>query len=153
MKPTLLRYALILSLLANVGVVAAVAWHRLAGGEPAIATAAPNLPAYLDLDAAQRRQWHASEAPFLTSLAAGAEAARGHRDRLIAAIFAEPPDLAGIEAEQAAIARLQETQQKLVVAQLLHERELLTATQRARLAALLTAQPVGPTTFERLHRD
>ncbi len=54
---------------------------------------------------------------------------------------------------ETAISRLQDEQQRLVVAQLLRERELLDATQRERLVRLLMAQPVGPSAFERLHRD
>lgn len=79
--------------------------------------------------------------------------------RMLAADFARLPgetlgfDLAAIDAERAAIARLQDEQQKLVIRQLLRERELLSAKQRARLVRLLLEQPVGPTTMERLHRD
>jgi uncharacterized membrane protein YebE (DUF533 family) len=72
---------------------------------------------------------------------------------MIGAIFAETPDQALVDAERTAIARLQEEQQKLVIAQLLLERELLQPVQRERLARLLLTQPVGPSTIERLHRD
>ncbi|MBW7901543.1 MAG: periplasmic heavy metal sensor [Rhodocyclaceae bacterium] len=141
--------ALALSLLVNAGVVGAVAWRSLgAAGEDF-----PGLPRYLGLDARQRSHWHEAEDAFLGRLAAGAEEVRGHRDRMIAEIFSADPDLARIDAERAAIARLQDVQQQLVVGQLLRERELLTPAQRERLAKLLTAQPVGPSTFERLHRD
>lgn len=152
MKTTLLRFALVLSLLVNAGVIGAVAWRSLALGAPP-APAAVNLPQYLGLDERQRRHWREAEEAFLARLAAGAEEVRGHRDRMIAEIFAERPDPARIDAERAAIARLQDAQQQLVVGQLLRERELLTPLQRERLAQLLTAQPVGPSAFERLHRD
>lgn len=150
MKTTKLLYvALALSLLVNAGVVGAVAWRSLgATGEDF-----PGLPRYLGLDERQRRHWHEAEEVFLGRLAAGAEAVRGHRDRMIAEIFSADPDLARIDAERVAIARLQDAQQQLVVGQLLRERELLTPAQRERLAKLLTAQPVGPSAFERLHRD
>ncbi|MFC5300253.1 Spy/CpxP family protein refolding chaperone [Azospira restricta] len=152
MKTTLLRFALVLSLLVNAGVIGAVAWRSLAVGEPA-AAAAVNLPQYLGLDERQRRHWHEAEDAFLARLAAGAEEVRGHRDRMIVEIFSAQPDHARIDAERAAIARLQDEQQKLVVGQLLRERELLTPLQRERLAGLLAAQPVGPSAFERLHRE
>lgn len=154
MSNKLLRLALVLSLLVNVGILGAVVWRGLASGDGgAAADAFPGLPRYLQLDERQRRHWHESEEAFLARLAAGAGEVRGHRDRMIAEIFAANPDHARIDAERAAIARLQDEQQKLVVGQLLRERELLTPAQRARLAALLTAQAVGPSTFERLHRD
>lgn len=148
MKTHLLRLALILSLLVNAGVLGAVVWRGLASGD-----AFPGLPRYLQLDERQQRHWHESEAAFLARLAAGAGEVRGHRDRMIAEIFAANPDHARIDAERAAIARLQDEQQQLVVGQLLRERELLTPLQRERLAKLLSEQPVGPSPFERLHRD
>jgi len=40
-----------------------------------------------------------------------------------------------------------------VIGQLLRERQLLQPDQRERLARLLLAQPVGPSTIEQLHRD
>lgn len=143
-----LPFLLALSLLANVGVVAAVAWRSLAVSEAAV-----SLPQHLGLDARQLREWHAAEADFLARLAGGADAVRVHRDRMIAGIFSDAPDPARIDAERAAISRLQDEQQRLVVAQLLRERELLDAAQREQLARLLMAQPVGPSAFERLHRD
>ncbi|HEX5804519.1 MAG TPA: periplasmic heavy metal sensor [Azospira sp.] len=154
MKTHLLRLALVLSLLVNAGVLGAVVWRGLASGESApAADAFPGLPRYLQLDERQQRHWHESEEAFLARLAAGAGEVRGHRDRMIAEIFATNPDPARIDAERAAIARLQDEQQKLVVGQLLRERELLTPVQRERLAKLLSEQPVGPSPFERLHRD
>lgn len=153
MKTNLLRFALVLSLLVNAGVLGAVAWRGLSAGGTGHEVAAPGLVRYLELDERQRRHWHESEEVFLARLAAGADEVRGHRDRMIAEIFSASPDHARIDTERAAIARLQDEQQKLVVGQLLRERELLTEVQRARLAKLLTEQPVGPSAFERLHRD
>ncbi|MDX9707794.1 MAG: periplasmic heavy metal sensor [Azospira sp.] len=148
LAPKFLIFLLAFSLLVNVGVFAAVAWRSLT-----VTETAPSLPQHLGLDARQLREWHAAEADFLARLAGGADAVRAHRDRMIAGIFSDAPDLARIDAERAAISRLQDEQQRLVVAQLLRERELLDATQRERLARLLMAQPVGPSAFERLHRD
>ena len=53
---------------------------------------------------------------------------------------AQPPDAAAIERERAAIFELQQAQQRLVIRQLLEERELLRAEQRAALAELLLSQ-------------
>lgn len=150
MKPNLLRIALILSLLINLGVLGAIAYRA------AVLPAAPageSLPRHLQLSAEQLQRWHESEAGFLRQLGAGAEEIRVHRDRMIHAIFAETTDPALIDRERTAIARLQDQQQKLVIGQLLRERELLQPAQRERLAQLLLAQPVTPSPIEQLHRD
>ena len=145
MKITPVYVALASSLLVNLGAVAVVAYRALAPSE------FPGLPRYLELDAGQRQRWHDADEPFLKRLDAGAAAVRVHRDRLVRAIFVESADAQVIEAERVAIARLQDEQQRLVVAQLLREREILTPAQRERLAALLLA-PNGAE-IERLHRD
>lgn len=150
MKPNLLRTALILSLLINLGVVGAIAYRSAV---PAAAPAGESLPRHLQLSAEQLRRWHESEIGFLRQLGAGAEEIRVRRDRMIHAIFAETTDPALIERERTAIARLQDQQQKLVIEQLLRERELLQPAQRERLAQLLLAQPVTPSPIEQLHRD
>lgn len=151
MKPTHLRLALVLSLLINFGVLGAVAYRAMV---PAAAPAAgESLPRHLQLSPEQLHRWHESEAVFLKQLGVGAEQIRAHRDRLIRTVFAEKPDQTLIDGERTAIARLQDEQQKLVIAQLLRERDLLQPVQRERLAQLLLAQPVGPSTIEQLHRD
>lgn len=147
MKSTVLRVLLAVSLLVNLGVIGAVA-YRLANKD-----SFPGLPRYLELSADQVRDWHASEQGFLMQLGTSAEAIRTHRDRMIHAIFADTPDPALIDAERIAIARLQDEQQKRVIQQLLRERELLTLTQRTKLAQLLLDQPAGLSTIELLHRD
>jgi hypothetical protein len=147
MKTPLLRALLACSVLINVGVLGAAAYRALT------ADAFPGLPRHLGLDAGQTQRWHEAERGFLAQLADGATTIQAHRDRLIRAIFSDTPDPAMIDAERAAIATLQDAQQKRVIEQLLRERELLDATQRERLAALLLAQPAGPSGFERLHRD
>ena len=146
MKPQLLRMVLIFSLLINAGVLGAAAYRGL------MADSFPGLPDYLGLSPAQTQQWHATEQDFLAQLAAGTQAIETHRVRLIEAIFAEVPDPARIDAERLAIATLQDVQQQRVIEQLLKERALLDAAQRDRLAALLLAQPAGPSGVERLHR-
>lgn len=152
-----LRIALALSLLVNLGVLAAVAYRGIAGGElphgAAPPHAFPGLPRYLQLSDAQLRDWHASEAPFLAQLAAGADEVRTHRDRMIREIFSVAPDPARIDAERARIAQLQDEQQKAVIRQLQRERALLSPAQRERLAGLLLEQPALPSPIERLHRD
>lgn len=150
MKPSLQRLALVLSLLINLGVVSAVAYRAIAPSAP---PPGESLPRHLQLSAEQLRRWHESEAGFLKQIGTGANEIRLHRDRMINAIFSETPDRNLIDSERAAIARLQDEQQKLVIAQLLRERELLQPVQRERLARLLLAQPVGPSTIEQLHRD
>lgn len=151
MKPTTLRIALLLSLFLNAGVLGAVAYRALA---PAAAPAAGlNLPRHLQLSAEQLARWQASEAAFLAQLGAATHDIRQHRDALVRAIFSAGGDPAAIEAERAAIARLQDEQQKLVIRQLLVERELLNPAQRELLAQVLLAQPVGPSTVEQLHRE
>lgn len=147
MKTNLLRALLAISLLINIGVLGAVAYRALNS------ESFPGLPHYLQLSDEQVHRWHASEADFLAQLDASSKAIRTHRDRMIHAIFADTPDPALIDAERSAIARLQDEQQKRVIQQLLQERELLSSTQRTRLAQLLLDQPAGPSSFELLHRD
>ena len=147
MKPQLLRTLLAFSVLINVGVIVAAAYHGLN------TDTFPGLPRYLGLDVTQTRHWHEAERNFLVQLADGTSAIEAHRTHMIRAIFAESPDLAQIDAERVAIAELQDTQQKRVIEQLLRERAILDAAQRERLAALLLAQPLGPSGVERLHRD
>jgi len=63
------------------------------------------------------------------------------------------PDRAAIDAEQAAIARLQAAQQQRVITQLLAERELLDTAQRERLLQLLLGRYAQEATEEELlHR-
>lgn len=145
-----LRIALALSLLVNLGVLAAVAYRGIAGETQ---HAFPGLPRHLQLSDAQLRDWHASEAPFLAQLAAGADEVRTHRDRMIREIFAAAPDPARIDAERERIAQLQDEQQKEVIRQLQRERALLSPAQRESLVRLLLEQPALPSPIERLHRD
>lgn len=157
MKPSTLRVALALSLMLNLGVLGAVAYRaagqggfaQMLGGAPT----APSLPQQLALDPEQLRHWRKAEHAFLESLASGAVEIRARRDRLIREIFAPVPDATRIEAERAGIARLQDEQQRLVIGQLLREREMLDSGQRERLAQILLEQPAGASAFEELHRD
>ena len=68
-------------------------------------------------------------------------------------IFADAPERTAIAAEQAAIARLQATQQQRVIDQLLAERAMLDDAQRTRLLQLLlTRYAKEATEEEMLHR-
>jgi len=149
----LMRVALALSLLVNLGGLGAIGWRALQPGAGGHAVDFPGLARYLGLDEAQRRSWSEAEAGFLERFRAGARQIHARRDRLIDAIFAPTPDRQEIEAERAAIAQLQDEQQKLVIEQLLRERGLLDADQRGRLRELLQQQPSGPARVEELHRD
>ena len=115
-------------------------------------TPVPNLPDYLQLNAAQRSQWAALEPEFLGELQRNWQDIRRHREALVRSIFAATPDPATIAAEHAAIAQLQAAQQR-VIAQLQAERELLDAGQRARLLELLLQRySQDATEEEQLHR-
>lgn len=96
-----------------------------------------SLPDQLGLDAAQRQHWQSIEQGFVTDLSANWDHIRQSRTALINEIFSEHPDRTRIDAMQADIATLQNTQQQRVIVQLLAERELLDADQRTALKALL----------------
>lgn len=145
-----MRYALAVSLALNVGVAAALLL-RAAQPQP---PASVHLPDYLALTAGQRARWQRLEPDFLRALEANWHSIRGHREALVRQIFAGMPDRAAIDAEQASIARLQAEQQQRVIDQLLAERDLLDAPQRARLMELLLGRYARESTEEELlHRN
>lgn len=148
MKPASLRLALLLSVALNLGVIATITLDRLR--TPA---AAPNPPLHqvLGLNADQRARWEAAERPFLSQLDAATAQLEAHRAALIDALFADTVDSARIESARAAIAELQQTQQRLIIEQLIAERAILDAPQRAQLATLLRGQPGTRSTVEDLH--
>lgn len=150
MKPSTLRYALMISVLINLGVVVTISIDALRPLTMETA-ASPSLPSYLDLDASQLTRWQAAEEPFLRQFGTAAAQIETHRTAMIRAIFADVVDLQGVETERAAIARLQHEQQRLLIEQLLVEREILDAEQRKLLAQLLLAQPEKPSALEDLH--
>lgn len=153
MSNTTLRNALVLSVLVNVGVLAGLGWQKLSrDGLPMPSGAPTELSRELQLSASQLQRWHDAEAPFLAYLRASNASLGEHRNRLIEAIFAEQVDRAVIDAEQAKIAELQDEQQRLLIDQLLQEREILEPQQRARLAQVLTQQSFGADSIEQLHR-
>lgn len=157
MKASALRLALILSLLVNLGVIAAIGYRSLMPAAAPHATQAaddfPGLARYLSLSADQQRRWREAEAAFVAQLAAGEPEILRRRNRLLDEIFTATPDASRIEAERAAIARLQDERQRIVIEQLRREREILDRAQRARLAQLLRSQPAGVSGFEQLHRN
>lgn len=135
---------LALSLLANAGVLAG-AWFQAWRAEGATELAFfgmghERVPDYLKLDRTQRERWHALEQDFVNTLNDAGREIQTHRERLVREIFSAQPDAAAIERERATIFALQEAQQRSVIAQLLKEREMLSAEQRAALASLLLRQ-------------
>jgi len=154
MKQTVLKFALILSLSLNAGVIGAVVYSAYQQGQwPAVpvAKSETRLSDYLGLDAEQRRRWLDLEAGFLETLRKDWAGIRTHREAMIGEIFSERPDRARIESERAAIAELQSAQQRRIIEQLLQERDILDAEQRRKLADLLLRQAPASTFEERLH--
>jgi Spy/CpxP family protein refolding chaperone len=150
------RYLLVVSLALNVGIVTALV-IRPSPPRPVETAAQPahlNLQDYLALSAEQRIQWQQLEPAFLHELAANWQSIRQHREALVRHIFAAAPDRTVIDAEQAAIAKLQGAQQQRVITQLLAERNVLDEQQRKRLMDLLLSRYSQETTEEELlHRD
>lgn len=144
MQRSRLGYVLALSLLVNVGVLAAAAWHAR-GQAPA------DVPRALGLSAEQRQRWETLEQPFLADLDRGWREVAQHRELLIRELFRDQPDAGRVEAQRSRIAELQAMQQKRVIAQLLGERELLDARQRALLLELLLREPAPVPKERELH--
>lgn len=150
------RSLLAISLSLNLGVVAALVLRQPPPADPpATAHEAPvNLQDYLELTGEQRQHWQQLEPGFLTEVSANWNAIRKHREALVRHIFAAAPDRQAIDAEQAAIARLQAEQQQRVIAQLLAERALLNEAQRVRLMELLLRRYAQESSEEELlHRE
>ena len=137
---------LALSLLVNAGVLAG-AWFQAWRAEGATELAFfgmghERVPEYLKLDRTQRERWHALEQDFVKTLNDAGREIQTHRERLVREIFSAQVDASVIDRERASIFALQEAQQRSVIAQLLKEREMLSAEQRVALADLLLKQ--GP---------
>ena len=144
MKGYALKLLLAASLLVNAGVLAAV-WLPGWGGGGAIERAIfgmrhEQVPEHLGLDAAQRERWHALEAGFVEQLRDSDGRIQVHRERLVREILSAQPESAAIERERAAIFELQQARQRVVIDQLLKEREMLRPEQRTALADLLISQ-------------
>ena len=153
-NPAWIRTLLAISLALNLGVVAALVLRPAPdsvheGGAPPVV----HLPEYLKLTPEQRARWEGMEAPFLHDLSSNWSDIRRHREALVRHIFADAPERTAIDAEQAAIARLQAAQQQRVIDQLLAERAMLDDAQRTRLLQLLlTRYAEEATEEEMLHR-
>lgn len=144
MKRYWVHLLLALSLLVNAGAIAG-AWFQTWRADGATERAFfgmghERVPDYLKLDGTQRERWHAMEQDFVTALNDAGREIQTHRERLVREVFSAQPDAAVIERERASIFALQEAQQHRVIAQLLKEREMLSAEQRLALAALLLKQ-------------
>jgi len=149
--PTWIRTLLAVSLALNLGILAALVLRPARVAPPP--APAVHLPDYLALTPGQRTRWEALESPFLHDLSSNWDDIRHRREALVRHIFAAAPDRAAIDAEQAAIARLQAAQQQRVITQLLAERELLDTAQRERLLQLLLGRYAQEATEEELlHR-
>ncbi len=153
--PAWIRIVLAVSLALNLGVGAALMLRPVLVAPPAGgAQPAVRLADYLRLTPGQRARWEELEKPFLHELASNWSEIRRHREALVRQIFAATSDRAAIDAEQAAIARLQAAQQQRVIAQLLAEREMLDENQRAGLQHLLLGRYAQEATEEELlHRN
>lgn len=150
------RSLLAISLALNLGVVAALVLRQPPPANPPTAAheAPVNLQDYLELTGEQRQHWQQLEPGFLAEVSANWNAIRKHREALVRHIFATVPDRQAIDAEQAAIARLQAEQQQRVIAQLLAERALLNEAQRVRLMELLLRRYAQESSEEELlHRE
>ena len=152
MKGHVLKLLLAASLLVNAGVLAAV-WLPGWGAGGAIERAIfgmrhEQVPEHLGLDAAQRERWQALEAGFVEQLRDSDGRIQVHRERLVREILSAQPDAAAIERDRSAIFALQQARQRVVIDQLLKEREMLRPEQRTALAELLISQgarmPVRP---------
>jgi hypothetical protein len=140
-----LLFLLVLSALLNVGVLGGAAYQWWLRNDT------PDLARHLRLDADQRRRWEALEASFVRELDAGWREIGRHRERLIREVFSDRPDPATIESERASIAGLHAQQQQRVIAQLLRERDLLTAEQREALVQVLLREAPAAPLEQRLH--
>lgn len=153
MKPTLLKWLLVISISLNVGILAAVVGTRLGAASMANNDERINLPDYLRLDAVQRQRWAELERGFLNDLTANWREIQARRESVIRQVFSAAPDQGTLDAAQAKIAALQDSQQRRVIRQLLAERDLLDERQREKLMALLLKRYAQEATEEEvLHR-
>ncbi|HJV52530.1 MAG TPA: periplasmic heavy metal sensor [Noviherbaspirillum sp.] len=153
MKPTLLKWLLVISISLNVGILVAVVGNRLGAASMANNDERINLPDYLRLDAVQRQRWAELEQGFLNDLTANWREIQARRESVIRQVFSAAPDQGTLDAAQAKIAALQDNQQRRVIRQLLAERDLLDERQREKLMALLLKRYAQEATEEEvLHR-
>lgn len=147
------KLLLAVSLALNIGFAATVGYKQWQNTRVS-AKASINLPERLGLSPAQRERWQRVEQDFITDLRANWNHIRQSRTVLVDEIFSAHPDRTRIDALQADIATLQSAQQQRVIAQLLAERELLDATQREILKALLLSRHAEQVSEEeQLHKN
>ena len=151
MSPRFRNILLAVSLALNVGFVATAAQrHWMGGGD---GPPAESLAQRLGLSASQQTAWTRLEGPFLADLARNWADIRAQRQALLDELFATKPDTTRLDGIQAKIAALQDEQQKHVIRQLLAERDVLDARQRAVLKELLMQEFAAQATrAEQLHR-
>lgn len=137
MNARTMKMLCVLSLALNVGFIGMAAYRYGSAAGTAQASSPATLADRLALNASQREAWDALEPPFLQDLAANWADIRLLRRTLLDEIFADQPDEQKLAALQMQIAALQDGQQKRVIAQLLAERKVLDASQRAALKSLL----------------
>ncbi|HTN66843.1 MAG TPA: periplasmic heavy metal sensor [Burkholderiaceae bacterium] len=153
MNRPFVKWLLAISLSLNAGIIVAVVAAQMRTAPPAGPASTVNLPDYLGLDAQQRARWQQIEKEFLQDLSVNWQQIRSRREALVRQIFSEAPARAAIDAEQAQIATLQDSQQRRVIRQLLAERDLLDAQQRQKLMLLLLSRYTQEASEEeQLHR-
>lgn len=152
MKITTLRLALTLSVLFNLGVVGALSWQQFTEHQRS-QPGEPLLVRELQLNDEQRQRWQDTEEPFLRELTQSGLVIEQQRNQLIESIFAEQLDHQRIATAQTALAEQQNHQQRLVIDQLLREREILNGAQRQRLAQLLKHDSSLSSHAEMLHNE
>lgn len=155
MNRTVVKWLLAISLSLNAGIIVAVIANQMNAAAPVVSLqrGRVNLPDYLQLDAAQRRRWDRIEQGFLRDIAANWSEIRAQREELVRQVFSAAPQRSGIDAQQARIAALQDSQQRRVITQLLAERELLNPRQREKLMSLLLSRYAEEASEEELlHR-
>ena len=92
MRPLILKYALAMSVLLNLGVVAAAAYTVMQQRYPAAAVQTePSAVDALKLTPEQRKQWHALETDFCQDFRAELEEIEARREKLVRAIFSSDP--------------------------------------------------------------
>lgn len=142
----LMFYALLLSVLLNLGVVGAAGYRAFTDR-----TAPGELADRLRLDPQQRQRWHSLEESFVRELDAGWKEIASHREKLVREVFSDKPDPTRIEAERARIAQIQVQQQQRVIEQFMREREILEPAQRQALVDLLLREEHAVPRERQLH--
>jgi hypothetical protein len=151
MNRTLWKWLLAVSLSLNVGMITSATWNTVRSTPP---SGSVDLPDYLKLTEQQRQRWRQGEEAFLKDLSSNWREIRAHRESLVRQVFSANPDRAAIDKEQGRIAALQDAQQRRVIDQLLAERDMLDASQRAALMRLLLDRYSQESTEEELlHRE